>query len=124
LATACFPQKNDTCRIYPVRPLSCRQVCSLGLCSGNGPTVHRQAAALARETVVALQRLDANGYAGHLICLLELLDDGAFRAFYLAGAFDPARIMHFARPRKFSINRMAVADSPGPATGGIIGVRR
>lgn len=87
-------------------------------CSGNGPTVHRQAAALAREAVAALQRLDANGYAGHLSYILELLDDGAFRAFYLAGGYDPARIMHFARPRGLSINRMAVADPPGPATGG------
>jgi len=105
-----FLQKNDTCRIYPVRPFSCRQVYSLTPCTGAGPTVHRQVAHLARETVAALQRLDANGYAGHLSYILELLDDDQFRAFYLAGGFDPARIMHFARPRGLSINRLAGTD--------------
>jgi Fe-S-cluster containining protein len=103
-----FLQKNDTCLIYPVRPFSCRQLYSLVLCKDHGPTVHRQAAALARETVAALQHLDANGYSGHLSFILELLDDDAFRVFYLAGGFDPARIMAFARPRGLSINRFAV----------------
>jgi len=104
-----FLQKNDTCRIYPVRPFSCRQVYSLTACAEGGPTVHRQAAALAREAVAALQRLDANGYSGHLSYILELLDDDALRAFYRAGGFDPGRIMRFARPRRLSINRLAVS---------------
>ncbi len=106
-----FLLKNNTCGIYPVRPFSCRQLYSLTPCSDGGPTVHRQAVALARETVAALQRLDANGYSGHLSFILELLDDEDFRAFYLAGGFDPGRIMAFARPRGLSINRIAAPAS-------------
>jgi len=43
--------------------------------------------------------------------ILELLDDDAFRGFYLSGGFDPVRIMAFARPRGLSINRIA---APAP----------
>jgi Fe-S-cluster containining protein len=107
-----FLQKNETCLIYPVRPFSCRQLYSLTLCGDQGPTVHRQAVALARETVAALQRLDANGYCGHLSFVLELLDDDDFRSFYLAGGFDPARIMAFARPRGLAINRIVAPALP------------
>ena len=51
-----------------------------------------------------LQHLDRNGYSGPLSFILELLDDDVFRRFYLAGGFDPARIMAFARPRGLAIN--------------------
>ena len=43
-ATPCpFLRTDHTCRIYPIRPFSCRQLYSLRTCEGRGPTVHRQA---------------------------------------------------------------------------------
>ena len=99
-----FLQKNDTCAIYALRPFACRQLYSLRPCVGQGPTVHRRTVELARDAVAELQHLDPNGYSGPLSYILELLDDDAFRRFYLAGGFDPARVMAFARPRGLAIN--------------------
>ncbi len=99
-----FLQKNDSCAIYAWRPFSCRQLYSLHPCTGQGPTVHRRSVELARDAVAELQHLDRNGYCGPVSYVLELLDDNAFRSFYLAGEFDPARIMAFARPRGLAIN--------------------
>ena len=115
-----FLQKNDTCMIYDLRPFSCRQLYSLAVCTEQGPTVHRQAVDLAKETVAALQRLDADGYSGHISYVLELLDDDAFRSFYLSGGFDPARVMAFARPRGLVINRLVAGGRPpaDPAAAG------
>ena len=115
-----FLQKNDTCMIYDRRPFSCRQLYSLTVCTDQGPTVHRRVVDLAKETVAALQRLDAGGYCGHISYVLELLDDDTFRAFYLSGGFDPARIMDFARPRGLVINRMVAGGTPpaDPAAAG------
>lgn len=115
-----FLQKNDTCRIYSLRPFSCRQLYSLRPCTGQGPTVHRRSVELANAAVAELQRLDANGYSGHLSDVLELLDDDRFRRFYLAGGFDPNRVMAFARPRGMVINRMVAGETslPVPPEGG------
>ena len=111
-----FLQKNDTCMIYALRPFACRQLYSLRPCAGQGPTVHRRTVDLARAAVAELQRLDANGYSGHLSFVLELLDDDAFRRFYLAGGCDPGRLMAFARPRGLVINRMVAGDESLPET--------
>jgi hypothetical protein len=99
-----FLQKNDRCAIYAWRPFACRQLYSLRPCTGQGPTVHRRTVELARNAVAELQHIDRNGYSGPLSYILELLDDDSFRRFYLAGGFDPARIMAFARPRGLAIN--------------------
>lgn len=115
-----FLQKNDTCMIYALRPFACRQLYSLRPCLGKGPTVHRRTVDLARAAVAELQRLDANGYSGHLSFVLGLLDDDDFRRFYLAGRFDPGRVMDFARPRGLVINRMVAGAEclPDPGAGG------
>ncbi len=89
-----------------VRPFSCRQLYSLRPCEEKGPTVHRQAAALAKETVQKIQRLDDTGYSGHLTYILTLLDDNCFRRLYLAGGFDPAAISAFGKSHGIVINRM------------------
>ena len=102
-----FLDAAQRCRIYPVRPFSCRQLYSLRPCEGKGPTVHRQAAALAQETVQKIQRLDDTGYSGHLTYILALLEDRSFRRLYLAGGFDPAAISAFGKSHGIVINRRA-----------------
>ena len=100
-----FLRKNDTCAIYDIRPFSCRQLYSLKECRGSGPTVHREAAARAGETVKALQRLDETGYSGHISFILHLLEQETFRKLYLAGGFDPSRIMEFGKSHGIVINK-------------------
>jgi len=107
-----FLNKSDTCMIYAVRPFSCRQLYSLKKCGECGPTIHRQAADLAGDTVIKLQELDPNGYSGHISYILHLLQDDAFRDFYLNGGFDPEKIRPFAQPCGIVINR-AMAKNAG-----------
>jgi hypothetical protein len=107
-----FLDGRDTCRIYPLRPFSCRQLYSLRPCSGIGPTVHRAAAALARATVLRLQQLDETGYSGHLTFILALLDQPDFRRTYSSGGFDPGRIMAFGKSHGIVINRLAASSAP------------
>ncbi|MCF8049941.1 MAG: YkgJ family cysteine cluster protein [Desulfobacterales bacterium] len=109
-----FLDAAQRCRIYEARPFSCRQLYSLQPCEGRGPTVHRQAAALAKETVQKIQRLDDTGYSGHLTYILALFDDRSFRRLYLAGGFDPARIESFGRSHGLVINR-GVSPAGGTA---------
>lgn len=124
--TACCPflDGRDNCRIYPLRPFSCRQLYSLRRCGDTGPTVHRAALALAQATVRQLQRLDDTGYSGHLTFILALLDQPDFRRNYRSGGFDPSRIMAFAKSHRIVINRLApssAAASPAPAGAGADG---
>ena len=100
-----FLQKDETCLIYDIRPFSCRQLYSLRECRGRGPTVHRQAVALAKEVVREMQQLDDTGYSGHLSFILHLLDKPGFTRFYLSGGFDPGKIMQFGKAHGIVINR-------------------
>jgi hypothetical protein len=110
-----FLDGRDNCRIYPLRPFSCRQLYSLRPCGATGPTVHRAAVALAQDTVRQLQRLDETGYSGHLTFILTLLDQPDFRRTYRAGGFDPGRIAAFAKSHRIVINRLVAASgAPGP----------
>jgi hypothetical protein len=102
-----FLDGEGACMIYDVRPFSCRQLYSIKQCDGGGPTVHRQAVVLARDTVREIQRLDDNGYSGHLSYILNLLDGDEFRNVYLSDGFDPGRIMKFAKSHGIAINRFA-----------------
>ena len=102
-----FLDAEGACLIYDVRPFSCRQLYSVSRCDGSGPTVHRQAVALARETVKEIRRLDDTGYSGHLSYILHLLDGDEFRSLYLSGGFNPGRIMKFAKSHGIVINRSA-----------------
>ena len=53
IAPCPFLKEDDTCLIYDIRPFSCRQLYSVRECRGRGPTVHRQAVALAKKAVFA-----------------------------------------------------------------------
>ena len=106
-----FLLANDTCRIYPVRPFSCRQLYSLAPCAGKGPTVHRRAVERVRAAVCELQALDDTGYSGHLSYILHMLDSADFRRLYLSGGFDPAAVMAFGKSHGIVINRLKTADA-------------
>ena len=106
-----FLKKDQTCCIYDVRPFSCRQLYSLHVCHGRRPLVHRQAVALAQDTVKKLQRLDATGYSGHISFILALLDRPAFRELYLAGGFNPGQIMAYGKTHDLIINQTALRSA-------------
>ncbi len=101
-----FLDKKDRCRIYDIRPFSCRRLYSVQECSERGPTVHRQVMALARGSIRDLQRLDDAGYSGHISFILYMLDKPQFRKVYLAGGFDPGKIMPFGKTHAIVINRV------------------
>ena len=62
----------------------------------------------AQETVTALQRLDHNGYSGHLSYIQHMLDATRFRRTYLAGESKPEEIMAFGKSHGIVINKMMV----------------
>ena len=107
-----FLKKDNTCRVYAIRPFSCRQLYSLKECSGQGPTVHRQAVALAKETVSRLQRLDNTGYSGHISYILHLVERPGFRKLYASGGFNPRDIAAFGKTHGIVINRMVSGVRP------------
>ena len=109
-SSACpFLQKNKACMIYPVRPFACRRVYSLHVCTKeNPPQLHRQVMERAAETVKDLQRLDLNGYSGHLTYILHMLDAPRFMQTYLAGESKPEEVMAFGKSHQIVINRMMV----------------
>ena len=105
-----FLLKNNTCRIYDVRPFSCRRLYSLETCGPKGPTIHRQVMEMAGETVREIQRLDDTGYSGHISHILAMLDAPRFRETYLSGGFEPAEIKDFGKAHGIVIHRFA--DAP------------
>jgi Fe-S-cluster containining protein len=98
--------EDGACLIYDIRPFSCRQLYSIRECRDHGPTVHRQAVALAKKAVKAMQQLDDTGYSGHLSFILYLLERPRFRKLYIAGGFDPQKIMKFGKAHGIIINRL------------------
>ncbi|MBW2014569.1 MAG: YkgJ family cysteine cluster protein [Deltaproteobacteria bacterium] len=106
-----FLKKDNTCRIYTMRPFSCRQLYSLRKCTHSGPMVHRQAVELAKKTVKKLQQLDATGYSGHISYILHLIAKPDFRELYKSGGFDPVKIMPFGKKYGIIINRMVSSSS-------------
>jgi Fe-S-cluster containining protein len=104
-----FLKTDNTCRIYNLRPFSCRQLYSLKECI-QGPTVHRQAVELAELTTKRLQQLDTTGYSGHISYILYLLDKPVFRKLYMSGGFNPREIMSFGKKHGIIINCM-VSDT-------------
>lgn len=79
-----FLDPDKHCRIYAVRPFSCRRLYSVEPCGQKGPVVHRDLWALAEKFTRALQALDPLGYSGHVTYVLALLDDPRFAENYLA----------------------------------------
>ena len=108
--TACpFLMKNRSCMIYPDRPFACRRIYSLQPCSGDRPPLlSRRVMELAQKTITALQRLDENGYSGHISFVLHMLDAPRFLETYLAGDLKPAEVMAFGKTHRIAVNRMVV----------------
>jgi hypothetical protein len=82
-ARCAFLDQEQSCRIYAVRPFSCRRLYSLRKCDGQGAMVHRQAVALGQKIEKELQNLDPDGCSGHLSLILHLLEKNRFRQDYL-----------------------------------------
>ena len=80
-----FLDEEQSCRIYSVRPFSCRRLYSVRKCDGQGAVVHRQAVVLGQRIEKELQNLDSDGCSGHLSFILHLLGKEPFRQGYLQG---------------------------------------
>lgn len=106
-----FLKEDNTCLIYDVRPFSCRWLYSVKRCNGGPPTIHRRVFEIANRTIKEIQRLDSNGYSGHLSFILYLLNRPDFRKRYLSGKSYPEKIAKFAMKHKLSINRSLTGPS-------------
>jgi hypothetical protein len=82
-ARCTFLDQEQSCRIYAVRPFSCRRLYSVRKCDGQGAVVHRQAVMVGQKIEKELQNLDADGCSGHLSFILHLLEREGFRQGYL-----------------------------------------
>jgi Fe-S-cluster containining protein len=82
-----FLDQEQSCRIYAVRPFSCRRLYSVRQCDGQGAVVHRQAVMLGQKIEKELQKLDPDGCSGHLSFILHLLEREPFRRGYLKGSW-------------------------------------
>ncbi|MFC1523278.1 YkgJ family cysteine cluster protein [Thermodesulfobacteriota bacterium] len=100
-----FLDEQGACRVYNVRPFSCRQLYSLRECEQGGPLVHKQAVFLARKVVKDIQKLDDTGYSGHHSFILKLLQNEKFKKTYTAGGFDPGRVKKYGKKHGIMINR-------------------
>lgn len=102
-----FLMKNKACMIYENRPFSCRRIYSVHVCSSQAPpAVSRQVMERADQAIKALQKLDSNGYSGHLSYILYMLSVPAFLNTYTAGQFKPEEITDFGKSHKIIINQM------------------
>ncbi|TYT74888.1 YkgJ family cysteine cluster protein [Desulfobotulus mexicanus] len=104
-ASCPFLRKNRTCAIYAIRPLVCRRLYSLEPCIEKGPVLHKEAVSLGVGARDELQRLDWNGYSGHISYVIHLFEEPGFRALYESGGFDPSRVMNYGRAHKLVIHR-------------------
>ncbi|MBU4258862.1 MAG: YkgJ family cysteine cluster protein [Proteobacteria bacterium] len=111
LAKCAFLKEDNTCRIYDIRPFSCRRIYSIKQCNQNQPVVHRQAIELADYTISKMQQIDDTGYSGHMSFILYLLDKSGFRKAYLGGKFNPGKIMNFGKGHGIIINRFVKPKS-------------
>ncbi|UCG19839.1 MAG: YkgJ family cysteine cluster protein [Deltaproteobacteria bacterium] len=80
-----FLDEEASCRIYAVRPFSCRRLYSVKKCDGRGAVVHRQSVVLGQKMEKELQELDPEGCSGHLSFIIHLLEQETFRRGYLEG---------------------------------------
>ena len=102
-----FLLKTRACMIYAIRPFACRRIYSLHVCTTEKPAqIHRRVMSLARESIRSLQRLDENGYSGHISYILHLLEAPKFRNTYLSGDFKPEEVMVFGKQHGIIINKM------------------
>jgi uncharacterized protein len=99
-----FLKPDKTCLIYEIRPYSCRRLYSVKNCGEQGPTVHRQAEELSKDTIEKLQNLDSKGYSGHITFILHLLRQPDFLKLYLSGGFNPVQIAAYGKTHGIIIN--------------------
>ncbi|WP_319525911.1 YkgJ family cysteine cluster protein [uncultured Desulfosarcina sp.] len=100
--------KNRACMIYDQRPFACRRIYSLKTCSqSQHPVLNKKVMDLGDAAIKALQKLDGNGYSGHLSYILFMLETPAFLATYLSGEYRPEAVMQFGKSHGIVINRMA-----------------
>jgi len=83
-----FLDEEASCRIYAVRPFSCRRLYSVKKCDGQGAVVHRQSVVLGQNMEKELQEFDPEGCSGHLSFILDLLQKELFRRGYLKGSWN------------------------------------
>ena len=108
---AFLKEEDNICRIYDIRPFSCRRIYSIKQCNQSQPVVHRQAIELADYTISKMQQLDDTGYSGHMSFILYLLEKSGFRKTYMAGKFNPGKIMNFGKSHGIIINRFVKPKS-------------
>jgi hypothetical protein len=78
-----FLDEEHSCRIYAVRPFSCRRLYSVRKCDGQGAVVHRQAVVVGQKIEKKLQELDGDGCSGHLSFILHVLEKNGLQEDYL-----------------------------------------
>lgn len=101
--------KNRACMIYDHRPFACRRIYSLKTCSpSQHPVLSKQVMDMGDAAIKALQKLDDNGYSGHLSYILHMLETPAFLETYIAGEYRPEAIMQFGKSHGIVINRVAI----------------
>ncbi len=100
-----FLKEDSTCLIYDIRPFICRQMYSVRTCGPDGAMLHRPVREMAKKSIGDIQRLDVNGYSGHISFILYLLDLPDFRTVYLTEGFDPGSILTFGKSHGIIINR-------------------
>jgi hypothetical protein len=83
LVRCTFLDEDQCCRIYSVRPFSCRRLYSVRKCDGQGVVIHRRAYMTGQKIERELQQLDPHGCSGHLSFILDLLAQEGFRRGYL-----------------------------------------
>ncbi len=105
-----FLDEEQICRIYPVRPFSCRRLYSVRKCDGQGAVVHRQAVVLGQKFEKELQNLDPNGCSGHLSFILYMFEQKAFRRAYLLGNHNPDRFKDLIERYELVLHRREKRD--------------
>ena len=101
--------KTKACMIYAIRPFACRRIYSLHTCTREKPPIlSRQVMVIAEEKIKERQRLDENGYSGHLSFILHMLNSPRFLKTSLGGDFKPAEMMAFGKAHRIIINKMVV----------------
>ena len=104
-ARCAFLDQEQSCRIYAVRPFSCRRLYSLRKCDGQGAVVHRQAVMLGQKIEKELQDLDPDGCSGHLSFILHLLEQNGFRQDYLRENWSEAEFKEIIEQYRLVVHR-------------------